>query len=210
MAAAAPAGPPPTTIKSNCRSTGSAFSFSSEPTRSSSLPRSSPRSPRPMWSSCPLAKTAGTACMFNRATSSWKSAPSIISLFTLLFFKAMMLSACTTSGQLVHVNDTYVCSLISPLRLAIRLLMASSGRFLPLPSALRTAKRSEVNSCPLGMPRKEMPTGCPSFKSEKDSCASLVSVKLADKCVDVDTKSFTNSFSSAASVREASVRTSSV
>ena len=148
--------------------------------------------------------------MFNRATSSWKRAPSIISLLTLLFVNAMMLSACTTSGQLVHVNDTYVCSFMSPLRFAIRLLMASSGRFFPFPSALRMAKRSEVNSCPLGIPRKLMPTGCPPLSSENDNWASLVSVKLADKCVEVDTKSLTNALSSAASARDALVRTSRV
>ena len=146
--------------------------------------------------------------MFNRATSSWKRAPSIISLLTLLLANATMLSACTTSGQFVHVNDTYVCSLISPLRFAILLLIASSGRFFPLPSALRTAKSSDVNSCPLGIPRNVMPTGWPPLSSENDSWPSLVSVKLADKCAEVDTKSFTNAFSSADSARETSVRTS--
>ena len=39
-------------------------------------------------------------------TSFWKRAPSIISCVTCPFSKAIIFRACTTSGQLVHVNDT--------------------------------------------------------------------------------------------------------
>ena len=39
------------------------------------------------------------------------------------------------------------------------------GQVLPLPSALRMANRSEVNSCPPGMQRKTTPVSAPSLSN---------------------------------------------
>ena len=110
----------------------------------------------------------------------------------------MTFNACTMSGQLVQVNETYVCSLMFPLRRWMRLQIASSGRFLPLPSAFRTANRSDVNSWPLGMPRNITPVSSLSFSRENCIVMSSVSTNSALKSWDVEIKSLMNSFSSAA------------
>ena len=109
----------------------------------------------------------------------------------------MRLSACTTSGQLVHVSETYVFSTILPFSDFILRCIASSGKFLPCPSVLRTARRSDVNSCPFGIPRNVIPVSLPSFSSLKLSCVFSFSVKLTDNFSDVEAISLRNSSSPA-------------
>jgi hypothetical protein len=55
---------------------------------------------RPWPKGWPFRKTLGTAMIWRALTSSWNSAPSIITLSTPGFSTAIRLSACTTSGQL--------------------------------------------------------------------------------------------------------------
>jgi len=72
----------------------------------------------------------------------------------------MRLSAWTISGQLVHAKLTKVRNRTGPRRARIRGKMPSSGS-RHLPSALRMARTSEVNSWSPGTPRKTTPTGAP-------------------------------------------------
>ena len=87
---------------------------------------------------------------------------------------------------------------MSPLSERMRRQMASSGRFLPLPSALTTAMMSEVNSCPLGMPRNFTPVSSPFLSSSNSSLPVRLSAKETDSCPDVEQKSSTKAFISAA------------
>ncbi len=60
---------------------------------------------RPWAKGSPFRYTAGTAMTWRRSTSSWNSAPSIITWLMLGLSAAMVFSACTTSGQFWHDSD---------------------------------------------------------------------------------------------------------
>ena len=104
MAAAAPPGPPPTTSTSN-GSLASSFAASRAAAPLSSFARISSSVMRPWPKAAPFRYTVGTAMILRASTSSWNSAPSIITLSMPGLSTAIRLSACTTSGQLWQESE---------------------------------------------------------------------------------------------------------
>lgn len=63
-------------------------------------------------------------------------------------------------------------------------------KIFPFPSALSTASINEVNSCPLGIPRKVMPVGLPLFNRLNSSLGVSVVVSWHDSLSEDPAKSF--------------------
>ena len=104
MAAAAPAGPPPTTSTSNA-SLAESFFASRSAAPVSILARISPSSMRPLANISPFRNTQGTPMIWRDSTSAWNIEPSMVVWRIFGFSAAIRLIACTTSGQLWQVRD---------------------------------------------------------------------------------------------------------
>jgi len=101
MAAAAPAGPPPTTSTSKA-SLPLIFSASRAAAPVSSLLRICSTVMRPWPNGSPFSRMVGTAMTWRCSTSSLNSAPSMATWLMAGFRAAMVFSAWTTSGQFWH------------------------------------------------------------------------------------------------------------
>src|SRR5471032_1763954 len=159
MAAAAPAGPPPTISTSN-----TSFLLSSAAWRTpalvSSLARISSTLVRP-WPKCsPFRNIIGTAMIWRSSTSFGNTPPSMVVTLMRGLITDIAFKACTTSGQLWQVSEIKVSKTKSPSRLRTCSMTASSS-LMVWPPTCSSASTSEVNSWPIGTPAKRTPMSVP-------------------------------------------------
>src|SRR5690606_371406 len=122
---------------------------------------------RPLAKNSPLRNTVGTAMTSRLSASCLNAAPSIIVWDTPGFSTLIMLSACTTSGQLWQLRLTNVSNRYSPRSARIR-SMTSGSAFGGLPLTWSKARTKDENSCPVGTPANTTPVSSPGRFTLKD------------------------------------------
>ena len=126
---------------------------------------------RPLANVAPSWNTDGTASTWRVSASSLNTAPSIATWVMFGLRTLITLSAWTTSGQFWHDSEKNVSKWCVPGM--ARIWSASSSLIRGgWPPTWRSARTSEVNSCPSGMPAKRTCTGVPTRSMLNDGARS--------------------------------------